>query len=199
MTKTTLSPLFICLFCLIQFALVPRALADYYKYTDRQGVVSITNKLESVPAKYRSTMKVVRETPKAAPGAASQAQQAQPPEAAPEAVSDPAGAQEQAQAPAGKFAELSARFPWFKPLVYLAVILALFVAVLKVSTLLPSPLLSKAICIAFFLGVSVFLYKSYVAHVVESTARIKENASNMMKKSMVREQPVEGGAAAAEK
>ena len=187
MSKLTLSIVMLCLSLLLHSALVGEALADYYKYTDGRGVVNITNKLESVPAKYRSNMKVVREAPKPEP-AANQAQQAQP-EAAPAAAADQESVQPAAQAPAGKFAELSARFPWFRPLVYLAVIVLLTAVVFKVSSLLPSPLLSKAICIAFFLGVFVFLYKAYVTHVVESTVKIKDTATNMMKKSMVREQP----------
>ena len=188
MSKLTLSIVMLCLSLLLHSALVGEALADYYKYTDGRGVVNITNKLESVPAKYRSNMKVVREAPKPEPAAGIQAQQAQP-EAAPAAAAEQESVQPAAQAPAGKFAELSARFPWFRPLVYLAVIVLLTAVVFKVSSLLPSPLLSKAICIAFFLGVFVFLYKAYVTHMVESTVKIKENATNMMKKSMVREQP----------
>ena len=185
MNQITPSIVLFCLLCLSHLVASPGALADYYKYTDSNGVVSITNKLESVPAKYRSTMKVVREAPQKDAGAARQAE----PQPEPAGAAEPE--QESAQAPdqpEGKFAQLSARFPWFKPLVYLAVIVVLFVVVLKVTSLLPSPLLAKAICVAFFLGVSVFLYKAYVAHLVEGTVKIKDNATNMMKKSMVREQ-----------
>lgn len=186
MNKLTPSIVLFCLLCLSHLSASPGALADYYKYTDSNGVVSITNKLESVPAKYRSTMKVVRETPPKDAGAVRLAEPQ--PEPAGAAAPEQESAQAPDQEPEGKFAQLSARFPWFKPLVYLAVIVVLFVVVLKVTSLLPSPLLAKAICVAFFLGVSVFLYKAYVAHLVEGTAKIKDNATNMMKKSMVREQ-----------
>lgn len=190
MTRILLPILLLCLFVSADFAMVPEALADYYKYTDSQGMISITNKLDSVPAKYRSTMKVVREEPKKAAGAGKEAQQ--PERYEPEVVEATASEQAAAlpaQAPAGKFAELSARFVWFKPLAYLAGFIALFVAIVKVTSLLPSPLLSKMIYLGFFLGVFVFVYQAYVAHVVESSLKIKENAAAMMKKSTVRELP----------
>lgn len=163
------------------------SLADYYKYTDSKGVVNITNKLQSVPAKYRSTMKVVRESPKkeaaAAPAQepASQVSTAEP---------DPAAQAASAPAPAGKFAELSSRFVWFKPLVYIAAIVALFIAVAKLTTVVPSPVLSKLIYISFFMGVMVFVYKAYVEHVAASTQRIKDNAVSIIKKSSAREEIV---------
>ena len=190
MTRILLPILLLCLFVSADFAAVPEALADYYKYTDSQGMISITNKLDSVPARYRSTMKVVREEPKKAAGAGKEAQQ--PERYEPEVVEATASEQAAAlpvQAPAGKFAELSARFVWFKPLAYLAGFIALFVAIVKVTSLLPSPLLSKMIYLGFFLGVFVFVYQAYVAHVVESSLKIKENAAAMMKKSTVRELP----------
>jgi len=196
MTTTKMLPFVLfCLLCLASFATAPAALADYYKYTDSRGGISITNNLDSVPAKYRSTMKVVRESPQKDAGAGNQLQQPQPePEAA---APEQTGAAAPAEAPTGKFAELSARFPWFKPLVYVGIFLATFVVMIKVTALLPSPLLAKVIYLAFFLGVFVFLYKAYVAHVVESTAKIKEKAAIMMKNSTVRELPQPEGDAAA--
>jgi len=175
-----------CLFCLPSLVLVPDAAADYYRYTDGGGVVSMTNKLESVPARYRSTMKVIREDPPAKK--IPQARKEAPPEAEVPAAPVQAGAAEPASVPAGKFAELSARFIWFKPLFYLGAFLATFIAIVKVTALLPSALLSKLIYLAFFLGVFVFLYKAYVEHVVSSTRNIKEKAVTMMKKANAREQ-----------
>lgn len=191
MTRILLRTLLLCLFLSADFAAVPEALADYYKYTDSQGMIGITNKLDSVPAKYRSTMKVVREEPKKAAGAGKGAQQPEryEPEVVEATAPEQADAAVPAQAPAGKFAELSARFVWFKPLAYLAGFLTLFVAIVKVTSLVPSPLLSKMIYLGFFLGVFVFVYQAYVAHVVESSLKIKENAASMMKKSTVRELP----------
>ena len=187
MTKVMLSLLLFGAFCLN--CVVPSDLfADYYKYTDRHGVVSITNKLDSVPAKYRSTMKVVREDPKPAPGVAAQVPAAQPAEAAvPEQA---ANASPEPTPSPGKFAELSSRHAWFKPLVFVAGFLALFVAIIKLTSQISSPLLSRLIYLSFFFGVFVFLYKSYVAHVVESTTKIKANATAIMKNSMQREAPV---------
>lgn len=182
-----------CLLCLGSFLAVSDALADYYKYTDSHGVVSITNKLESVPAKYRSTMKVIKEDApaKKEPGAQRQ-EEAVAPEQAP---------QPSAEAPApgtyGKFEELSGRFPWFKPLIYLAVIVALFTAVTKITTLISSRLLSKVIYIVFSLSVFLFLFKTYSAHVVESSQKLKQDAVSAVKKTREVKDPLPEGAPAA--
>lgn len=193
MTKPVLSLALLALALLLP---VSGALADYYKYTDSRGVTNMTNKLESVPARYRATMTVVREEPKKAPAASQSDRQAeQAPPAQAEQSAAPAQAEQSAapaQAPEGKFAELSARFAWFKPLVYVGIGLALLVVVMKVTALLPSPMLAKAIWAGFFFGVSVFLYTSYVKNLVEGTHQVKEKAVGMMKKSMVREAPAPG-------
>lgn len=192
MTKKRMLITLLCLLLSAMFAPVPDAFADYYKYTDSRGVVNMTNKLESVPVKYRSTMKVVREeAPRKDPAAGQPQQPASAPAEIAASEQAPAAASEQASD--GKFAQLSARFVWFKPLVYAAAVLALFIAITKVTSLLPSPQLAKAIYLAFFLGVFVFLYKSYATHVVESSLKIKEKAVSMMKKSNVREQPEVSG------
>jgi hypothetical protein len=189
MTKIMLSIVLLCILCLATFATVPGALAEYYKYTDKRGVTSITNKLDAVPAKYRSAMKVIRDDflTKNDPGAQKQVLQSEPEETAtPKQAIAPAPA----AAPAGKFAELSARFVWFKPLVYLGGFLSLFVVVIKLTTVIPSPLLSKLIYLAFFLGVFTFIYQAYAEHVVGSSRNIKEKAASIIKKSTAREEAV---------
>ena len=190
--------LLIVLLCLFALAPVPGALADYYKYTDSSGAVSITNKLDSVPAKYRSSVKVITDDSLAKKDAGARKQLPQSdsapeaPAAAPQQASSESASQASAPAPEGKFQELSDRFPWFKPLVYLFAFVALLVAVIKLTSLVPSPILSKLIYVAFFLGVFVFVYKSYVEHMVESSRTIKDKAATMMKKSTVREELPQG-------
>ncbi|ACH40297.1 protein of unknown function, DUF4124-containing [Citrifermentans bemidjiense Bem] len=166
--------------------------ADYYKYTDNRGTVNITNKLESVPARYRSTMKVVREEKKKAPAAEQQstgAEQQAVPALEQQAVPEPE------RKPDTAFSRLCGRFVWLKPLLYVMGGLALFVGVIQVASMLASPMLSKLIYISFFFGVFVFLYKAYAEYMVASTAKIKENAVTIMKKSTNRELPAleEGG------
>ncbi len=160
--------------------------ADYYKYTDNRGTVNITNKLESVPSRYRSTMKVVREEKKKAPAAELQSTAGAEQQAAPaleqQAVPEPE------QKPESSFSRLCGRFVWLKPLLYVMGGVALFVVVIKVASQL-GPMLSKVIYLSFFLGVFVFLYKAYAEYVVTSSARIKENAVNIMKNSSNRELP----------
>lgn len=160
--------------------------ADYYKYTDSRGTVNITNKLESVPARYRSTMKVVREEKKKAPAAGPQGTAGAEPQAAP--ALEQQAAPEPEQKPESSFARLCGRFVWLKPLLYVIGAVASFVVVIKVASML-GPMLSKVIYLSFFLGVFVFLYKAYAEYVVTSSARIKENAVNIMKKSSNRELP----------
>jgi len=143
-------------------------------------VISITNKLESVPPKYRATMKVVHEAPKPEPTAGKDPQPQPEPDqaAATKAATDAAPA----AAPAGRFRELTERYVWLKPLLYMSAILALFVGVTKITSLLPS-LLSRLIYVAFFVGVFVFVYQRYVEHIVESSHQIKEKTVRIMKKS----------------
>jgi hypothetical protein len=159
-------------------------LADYYRYTDAGGIVHITNKLKSVPAKYRATMKVTREEPKR--DAAAQA----PPAGQEVAGSQPAPQEQAAPEPApGLFAQLSSRHVWFKPLVWVAAVVLLFVGVVQLTSVIPSPLLSRLIYISFFTAVSVFLYKAYVTHLVEGTVKVKDRAVSMIKQSSSREAP----------
>lgn len=166
---------FLLFLALIAGALPSRLLADYYNYTDNRGVVHMTNKQQAVPAKYRATMKVTREEPKKQPAAQAPESQA---------------VQQEAPAPQpGGFAQLAARHAWLKPLLVVAAIVALFVAVCKVASVLSSPMLSRVIYISFFVGVMVFLYKTYVDYMVESSMKIKERAVTMMKKSSNRELP----------
>ena len=175
-------PLFLLLGALIICALPSRLLADYYTYTDNRGAVHMTNKLQAVPAKFRATMKVTREDPKKQP--AVQAQDA--------AQSPPDNQTVQQEAPAvqpGRFAQLASRHVWLKPLLGVAVIVALFAVACKLATLLSSPMLSRVIYISFFVGGMVFLYKTYVDYMVESSMKIKERAVTMMKKSSNRELP----------
>jgi hypothetical protein len=178
----TLVPVLLCLFGLSLLVQVPGAFADYYKYTDSHGAVTMTNKLDSVPAKYRAGMKVIPEEK-----AGVQKQQKLQPEPEQAVAAQPALATTPAAAPAGKFDELSQRYVWFKPLVYLGVILAIFLALVKLTTLVSSPLLAKLIYLAFFIGVSVFIFKKNVEHVAESSHEIKEKATSIVNKAAERE------------
>jgi len=190
----TRSYLRILLLILLTLVFVPAAQADYYKYTDASGIVTISNTADSVPQKYRSRMKVIREETlsRKDPGArkAQQAAPAQEENTAPAEAAAPLAA----TAPQGKIAELSARYVWFTPLLYVIGLCVAFLLVIKIAALVPSPQLSKLIYLSFFLGVFVFLYRTYVTHVVEDSLAVKEKAINMMKKSVVREIPLSGEA-----
>lgn len=185
---TVNKPLFFLLLgALLSCALPSRLLADYYKYTDNRGVVHMTNKLEAVPAKYRATMKVTHEEPKKQPAAPAS-------EGSIQATESQSVQQEAPAPPPGQFAQMAARFPWLKPLLAVAAIVALFAGVVKLASWLSSPMLSRVIYISFFVGVMVFLYKSYVGYMVESSMKIKDRAVGMIRKSSNREvqDPVAG-------
>jgi len=161
------------------------AVADFYKYTDSSGSVNITNTLDAVPQKYRSRVKVVRDETLQKKDTGAQKQQA--PQPAVEENAAPQAAPEPAPVPQGRFAELSERYPWFKPLVYVAGIIAALLAVIKVASMVPSPQLSKLIYLGFFIGVFVFLYQAYIQHVVADSLAVKNKAVDMMKKANQRE------------
>jgi hypothetical protein len=189
LTRTLLN---LTLLSALSACFAPVASADFYKYTDSSGAVNITNTLEAVPQKYRSRVKVVRDETlkKQDPGA--QKQQAPQPAAEESAV--PQAVPEPAPVPQGRFAELSERYTWFKPLVYVAGIIAAFLAVIKVASMVPSPQLSKLIYLSFFIGVFVFLYQAYIQHVVADSLAVKNKAVDMMKKANQREIALPGEA-----
>jgi Domain of unknown function (DUF4124) len=165
--------------------------ANYYKYTDKTGAVCFTNNPDSVPKKYRATMKVIRketlerkdrasrigtpgrETATPAPGVAEVQKQTAPAPAAPTST----------------FGQLSARFPWLKAVFITGAILCAFLVVRKLSDLLPSALLGRLILIAFFLGVFVFVYKSYAEHLSKSYSDVKTKILAMFENANKREAP----------
>jgi hypothetical protein len=170
------------------------ARANYYKYTDKSGAVCITNNRDAVPPKYRASMKVIREESLAGkdqgvhqegmPGGAG------PPEAAPQSLEQKNVAP--TEEPTSTYGRLAARFPWFKPLLFIALALIAFILVTKLSSVLPSPLLARVIYLAFFLGLFVFAYKSYADHVTESYFTIKNTVLAMFEKANRREMPEPG-------
>ena len=157
------------------------SLADFYRYRDSRGVVHMTNRLESVPAKYRATMKVTREDAPPPPPQAAAPQE----EAAPRSA--PAPAEAVPAAPEGRFAQLSARWPWFKPLVVLGVLFGALLLVIKLTSYLSSPQLTRVVYVAFFLGVFCFAYVSYARHLAAGFSSVKEKVLAMFVKANRRE------------
>ncbi|MBJ6726910.1 DUF4124 domain-containing protein [Geomesophilobacter sediminis] len=176
MTKVSGSALIFLLLAGLLLLAGSTAFADLYQYTDRNGVVTVTDKLDSVPKKYRATMKVTREEPKAAPQlpTASSVEMGAAQEAAPSA------APPKATADAG-------RRGWVTPVLVLVGLAAGFFIVLRLTRNLVSAQLAKVIYLVFFLGVSVFLYKSYAEHLVEGTLGMKQKVLGMFKKANARE------------
>jgi hypothetical protein len=164
--------------------------ADYYKYTDKTGAICITNTLDSVAPKYRAAMKVVREATLEKKDRATRIKTPLRDAPAPEA---PAAVEERKQeasaAPTSTFGRLSARFPWFKPVIAVCAILCTFLVVWKLSAILPSALFARLIYLAFFLGVFVFVFKSYADHLSNSYFTVKTKFIALFEKTNRREVP----------
>lgn len=174
---------------LVGLALTGEARADYYKYTDGKGTICITNDPKAVPPKYRATMKVVKEEVPTAQdkGAVKEA----PPEQAPVAE-EHAAQQTGPTAAETSTGRTAARFPWLKPIIVVLGIMAAFVAVGKLASHIPSPLVSRIVLIAFFLGIFVFAYKAYATYIVDSYFTIKQKCLAMFMKANVRQAPETG-------
>lgn len=183
--------LFLSLLCLSFFVTVSTALADYYTYTDGKGVITMTNRIDAVPKKYRSSMKVVKEEPKKL------SPDRQPEQAAP-ARDEGSSAAAPAPAPQSTYGALCDRFVWLRPLSYLAGILALFLAVVKITSLISSALISRLIYLVFSLAVFGFLYQAYLGNVMQQTRKAMDDAKSIVEKSKTRQdslRPEEGESA----
>ena len=167
--------------------------ADYYKYTDKTGAICISNKLDAVPPRYRATMKVIREETLEKKDRSTR-QQTPRSDTPPQAVSDTekASKDEAPAVPPTAYEQLSARFPWLTPLLFLGAVILLFFIVGKISALMPSPQLAKIIYLVFFLGVFVFAYKCYADHLLESYTTIKSKIFALFEKANRREMPAKG-------
>jgi len=164
--------------------------ANYYKYTNKTGVVCITNSPDSVPLKYRTTMKVIREETLDIKDKATRIKT--PSQVVP--APDPSSVTEERKkdtpaAPESTFGLLLVRFLWFKPVIVVCSILCVFLIVRKLSTILPSALLARLIYLVFFLGAFVFVYKSYADHLSNSYFTIKSKFIALFEKANRREVP----------
>ncbi len=175
------------------FAQDPPSFADYYKYMDNKGTICITNNLNSVPRKYRSNMKIVHEE---MPAKAKNGNQPQTPSvgiSAPGAPSVPvAGTTDTSPRSDSRFALLTARFPWIKPLLGIAAIVAAFLVLFKLRPLIPSPQLARLLTLAIFLAIFVFSYKLYADYLVDGYFTVKAKILGMFARSNTREAPEPG-------
>lgn len=179
----------IILFLLLAWLLLDRtqSAADYYKYTDKTGAVCISNTRDSVPPAYRTSMKVIREETLAKKDKASRIETTPRDATAPPS---PGAAEEQKPVapptPVSTFSQTSAR-PWIKPALVVCAILCTFLAIRKLSALIPSALLARLIYLAFFLGAFVFVYKSYADHLSNGYSTVRTKILAMFEKANRRE------------
>jgi hypothetical protein len=176
------------LLCVCIFGLFKESCADYYKYKDDKGSICITNVLESVPRRYRATMEVI---PDGAPRKKVQTEQEQAKPAQPVADEQPTQISgRESPVPSRlseRFARLAERWPWLKPSAIICGMIAGFIIVIKLAGILPSPQMARLLYIAFFLGVFVFIYKSYVDYLVGGYLEIKHKFVTMFKNANERE------------
>ncbi len=168
--------------------------ADYYKYKDSKGTICITNKLDSVPNKYRSTMKVIREEKTRRVDRESQpALPSAVAPATPEQSSSRGGVQSAAPSQVDSSADgLAVRFPWVKAVLVVLGLAAALLTVAKLTSMISSPQLSRLISIVFFAGLFLFTYKVYADHLVDGYFTIKTKILKMFANANAREAP-EGG------
>lgn len=192
LSKTKTSFFILCLFFASLLLLEGNrpANADYYRYTDKTGTVCMTNTLDSVPHKYRATMKVIREETLAKKDRRTRIES--PHDAPPQPAAGVAPEEKKDVTPpeqASPLTRLASAPPWEKAALIACVIACLFLIVRKLTNLLPSALLAKVVCLAFFLGTFVFLYKTYTDHLTNSFFTIKSRMIAMFEKSDRREAP----------
>lgn len=156
------------------------ASADYYKYTDSRGVVCISNSIESVPQKYRSSMKVIKEDAVGSKRREPWKEGEASPQAEPAEETGP-------EAQTGLFGTLAARYGWFKPLAIICGLIVSFLAVVKISSMVSSPQLARIIYLAYFLGISTYGYTVYSKALVDSYFSIKQKTVAMFTKANNRE------------
>ena len=178
--------------------------ADFYKYTDKNGSVCISNTLDTVPKQYRATMQIVRDETleKKDPGvrrpsspAAASDQSAQPQRALPALPSSGSQTSESRQnelqpntsPPAATGAPAGQR--WRLPLMYGGAIVVIFLVARKVMSSTSSPQLSRVIYLAFFLGVFTLGFKLYADNVVNGYFTAKTRIMAMFEKANRREAP----------
>jgi hypothetical protein len=192
-TKQIITALLPLLLLILVSAMAQSAHADYYKYTDGTGSVCITNKIESVPLKYRATMKVIREETLAAKDKVKRPEPLRDAQPVP-AASAPAPAKTAAAAeePTSTYSRLAARHAWFKPALIVGAVILLYLIVRKIAAALPSALFARLLCIVFFLGVFVFLYVSYTRYLSSSYFTFKTKMFALFEKSNRREAPEPG-------
>lgn len=184
-----------CIALLFVFAVVRQlpARADYYAYTDASGAPVITNRLETVPRKYRAGMRVVKEDKPAAAKTGGQPVTNRP--VAVPVTPQPVVREEPAAAPVppappaqtGRMGDPARRHPWLKPVGVVAGLLVGFLAVVRIAGHLSSPQLARVIYLAFFLGVFVFAYKSYAESLVGGYFTIKTKIVSMFRQANVRQ------------
>lgn len=173
------------------FEHTPLACADYYRYTDNKGIICITNNLNTIPPKYRSTMKVIREDKPGRLEGGSQTQTSQGRSS--EALEQSAASHDrQGDTPSqsdSQLAKFMARFPLIKLMFIIAGIVSASFIILKLTSVIPSPQLARLINIVFFLGLFVFAYKLYSDYLVGNYFTVKEKILEIFTKAKVREVP----------
>lgn len=165
---------------------VSNVVADIYKYTDKSGVVNMTNDINAVPKRYRSSMKVIKEEAK--PQQHTTVLMEGNTQLNYSSGEQPANESDAAvEEPSSYIGILFSKFGWLKPLVIILCMMGSFAVIGKIASMVSSPQLSKIIYTAYFLGIFVFMYTMYAKHVVNSYFTVKDKAVEMLKKSNVRE------------
>lgn len=193
---------------MIFLAIIPfNATADFYKYVDDSGTENVTNDISSIPEKYRSGMKVIKDSDLQKKRGSSDRQ--------PEGINNkrrPSGNRQTetesapvTKSPANIQGEQVADKPvmqqnpgWLDrqlPMLKLGVTIAFFIAIAIftgkiLSAMLPRTL-GLVIKIALFVGIIVYVFNGYAKKISDSFAALKSESDVVQKAVDKRSEQIE--------
>ena len=182
MIGRTVRAVLLSLWCICLWGAWSKAGADLYKYKDGTGTVCITDKLQSVPVKYRDHLQVIRDDARSRSDQAAEPKP-QPRQPAAAEPSEPGSAREAALPSPAASGQPGGRYPWLEPLLIVCGILLALAIVAKIVKMLPSAQLGRLIYLVFFAGISVLVYKLVGEQVVNNYLDAKGKVTAMFGKS----------------
>ncbi len=163
---------------------VQESCADYFKYTDKTGIVNMTNDLEAVPKQYRAKALVIKEEIKNQDAAAVPARPAQSAEELNVEMGNYLKAQEQKRAVGQQVAPLSEKKPdswgiaqkYVTPVLVVFTFLPLFIYMGDICKLLRVRQLASVLRLLMFSILIVYVYQLGVQRMTATFVGLKKDA-----------------------
>lgn len=182
---------------LLSYALLvvpPSLFADYYKYTDESGSVNVTNNLHNVPAQYRSSATVIKESdlnnmdrsPENKPQSSRpRAVKRSPANVGTSDTTTPAneknGATADTPSSTTGFGWIDRQLPLLKNIVIIALLLAVVGFAGKIISAYVPRTVGILINMALVIGLIVYVFSVYADKVAKSFALIKTESAVVQK------------------